>query len=177
MRYSVNDEGLTSKDRSDYQQQINPNTYVVIHLQQFVLVPFEHDTVGLEPYVRDERFGVRWASQDIYEGAAYQFVANVSKDVLGRTAYRNRPHYRKRLPNFVTLEYHGGSPHLNICIRRPDTWSLDDFTEVCKRHGEANQWLRMKGKSFYCEDRTGDCGRYSLKAGATILKRSMSFHR
>lgn len=160
MRYSVSDEGFTSKDRSDYQRQIKPNTYLVIHL---------------ETYVQSPRFGDQWGSPEIYDQEAYKLIANISKEVLGTTAYRKRPRNRKRLPNMVTLEYHGGSPHLNICIKRPEGWTLDEFREVVRRHCEVSDWFRTTGRAFYCEERTGNCGSYSLKSGATILTRSLSF--
>jgi hypothetical protein len=111
----------------------------------------------LEPSLPDELYGCRWATPDIYDKVAYKFVANLSRDVLGKTAYRKRPPHRKRLPNLVTLEDQGGSPHLNICIRRPEHWSLEAFTELCRHHRAVEPWFRRGPKAFYCEQRTGNC--------------------
>lgn len=154
-------DDIRPSDARDLQRVINPNTYLVIHL---------------EPWLRDELYGRRWASLETYDKVAYKFVANVSRDVLGKTAYRKRPRDRKRLPNLVTFEHQGASPHINICIRRPDHWSLEAFTKLCMAHREIEPWFRRGLKTFYCEQRTGNCGTYSLKVGATILKRSMSFN-
>lgn len=154
------DDPLPSKDRTDYQNEIKPNVYLVLLL---------------EPYVVDDQ-DRRWEwSLERADRFAYKFVANVSRLALGRAAYRRRPPYRKRLPNLVTLEHQGGFPHLNICIRRPDKCPFERFEEICRAEFERLPHFRHTERGFFCEERQGDCIPYSLKAGATILERSMSF--
>lgn len=159
---TIHDDTTRPKDRYDYERAVNPNTYLVLHL---------------EPGLRDELYGFRAGTLEIFDAVAFKLVANVSREILGKTACRNRPRHRKRLPNIVSLEDEGGSPHLNIGIWKPPHVTFDHFEEVFRRHFAAEPWFRKGPSSFYCEPRTGSCVTYSLKRGARILERSISFCR
>ena len=154
------DDPLRIQDRIDYQDEIQPNVYLVLHLKDYMIDE------------NDNRLG--W-TVDRADRVAYKFVASVSRSALGKSAYRNRPPHRKRLPNLTTLEHQGGYPHLNIFIRRPERCSFPRFEEICRAEFDRILHFRHTPKGFYCRERTGDCGPYSLKAGSTILERSMSF--
>ena len=153
---------MSPKYRRDIQDAIDPNVYIVIHL---------------EPFMKDKADRTMPWTSERADILAYQFVANVSRRVLGKTAYRKRKPHRKRLPNIVTLEHQGGFPHLNINIRRPDKCSFGEFAAICREEAAHIRWFRRTEKAVYISERTGNCTIYSMKAGATKLDRSMSFCR
>jgi hypothetical protein len=145
-----------------YIDTIQPTTYLVLHLNRFL---------------RDSDTGVlTYGTQEIYDRQAYKFVCSVSRRVLGSSAYRNRPPCRKRLANIATLEAADECPHVNIAIRKPEHWLDEEFREVCWAVWDKMKWFSHTPRAFFCEPRTGNPIKYSVKEGEfSLLPRSLSF--
>ena len=146
-----------------YDQQIRPNVYAVGHLERCL---WDSD-LGLG----------RPASVEAYDDTAYRLLANVSKRLLGKSAYRKRPQERRRLPNMVTLESFGDRPHLNILIHKPERFSFEQLENALREEWGVLPWTNKLTGSLWIQPRTGDCVRYALKEGyESLLPRSLSFH-
>ncbi|WP_395622158.1 hypothetical protein [Sphingomonas daechungensis] len=147
-----------------YWDCIQPNVYIVGHL----------DRERFEEGCDEPRYG----STRAYDMTAYQLMANVSKRVLGKTAYRKRPLYRKRLPNLATLERREDWPHLNILVHRPENWSMANFEAVVREEWGQLKWAKSSPVELYIEPVRGEALRYALKEGnESLLERSLSLHR
>lgn len=106
-----------------------------------------------------------------YAGAYDQFIRRLSKQVYGPTIYRR---HRKLVPNVGTLEGGDGLRwHFNVCLRRPDRLSIDDYKAIFMNVWLATPWAMPDS---YFEQSTGDAVGYSLKDGPdALLMNSLSF--
>lgn len=148
----------------EFDRQIKPNVYTVGHL---------HTSL----WDRDLRLG-RKGTYEVYDVEAYKLIANVTKRLLGKTAYRNRPISRKRLPNFITLEGMPDRPHLNILIHKPDRFSFEQLKAALREEWMRLDWTVKEPGGFWVQPRSGDCVSYSFKEGnESLLPRSYCFHR
>jgi hypothetical protein len=147
----------------EYNRRIEPNLYFVGHLK---LMLIDTDLGLCMP-----------GSEEIYDKEAYKLLANVSRRILGKSAYRKRAKHRKRIRNFVTLESMGDTPHLNILIHIPKGVSFEAFEAVFREEWNKLHWTVKSTNALYCRRRNGDCVSYSFKEGdEALLTRSLSFH-
>jgi hypothetical protein len=147
-----------------FDQQINPNVYAVGHLHTCL-------------WDGDLRIG-RPGTFEAYDEEAYKLIANLSKRLLGKTAYRKRPLSRRRLPNFVTLECMTDCPHLNILIHKPERFSFEELEAALRDEWRKLHWTVKEPGALWIQRRAGDCVGYSFKEGnEALLPRSLCFHR
>lgn len=147
-----------------FDAQIKPNVYAVGHLKTHL-------------WDSDLRLG-QPGTFEAYDMEAYKLMANVSKRLLGRTAYRKRHPCRKRLPNFVTLEGFGDCPHLNILIHKAERFSFEELESALRDEWMRLDWTVKEPRAFWIERRVGNCVSYSFKEGnEALLQRSLCFHR
>lgn len=148
----------------EWDRIIQPNVYAVGHLHRSL-------------WDSDLRLG-RSGNFETYDIEAYKLIANVTKRLLGKTAYRMRPPSRKRLPNFVTLERMADRPHLNILIHKPDRFSFEQLEAAFREEWNNLTWTVKEPSAFWIEERSGGCVSYSFKEGnEALLPRSYCFHR
>jgi len=148
----------------EFDRQVQPNVYAVGHLHRSL-------------WDADLRIG-RPGTFEAYDTEAYKLIANVTKRLLGKTAYRKRPVHRKRLPNLVTLESIADRPHLNILVHKPDRFTFEEFKATLIQEWAALTWTVKEPGALWIEPRAGNCVAYSFKEGnESLLPRSYCFHR
>ena len=140
----MNTNNIVTALKKWVEKEISPNTYAVLTVKQSVIAKW---------LVNGDRI--------IYENTFRYFIKGLTKRIFGCNTYK------KRLFYLATLE--GGDVerfHINLCIRRPDWLSLDDFRKMVSDEWQKLEWAMPQ---IYVEDRYADCVGYSLKEGSDSL--------
>lgn len=144
-----------SKCYKELNDRVVPNTYIVLDVKQGI-------SLDNDAFIKGDDVS--------YDRVCATLLKQVSHELLRRKKYSRT----KAFHNVTTLENaHGGRWHVNICLRRPESVSIEEFRRVFLAVWNKSEWAYGHP---YIEEMTGDAIGYSLKEGlGTILPRSTSF--
>ena len=133
---------------------VSPNTFIVLTIKQGICL---ENGAWIPP------------TEEVLDRVTTGFLKALSRELYGNHCYT-----RRMIKNLSTLEGRFDTDwHLNICLRRPDSVTIDEFREMVERAWARSRWSRSR---IYVEDITGNAVRYIMKEGPdSILVKSSNF--
>lgn len=133
----------------DFDRRVEPDTFVVLTIRQGICVA---GGAFMPP------------SEEIIDRVVRVFLKKLAYALHGERRCKRQS---IKIPNISTLEGRYGTLwHINICLRRPDDVSIDEFRAMVERVWSRSRWSRP---NVYVEEIVGSALPYILKEGTDAL--------